>query len=218
MLKCATRWSNVYQGGNMWAGWECYLSAGRDILNLSLSIHEKYKVWEECAMNGGFRVMHEEFCLVTDFPEILKVDEQNRPHSDIGPSHTWRDGWSLYHLHGVRVPEWLVMSPSRDLDPKLLLTNEELKNVDVRREFVRKVGIERCLDVLGWKVLDKRGDYELGITRVGENERRLLKMKNPSIGVWHIEAVHPECNTVQESLNYRAYGDKTKSWEPSILT
>jgi len=63
------------------------------------------KLWEECVVHGGFRVLHEDFCMVSDFPEILLKDEQNRPHCENGPSHKWRDGWSLYHWHGVSIPE-----------------------------------------------------------------------------------------------------------------
>ena len=121
-------------------------------------------------------------------------------------------------LHGVRVPDWLVMKAARDIDPKLL-TSKEVESVDVRREFVRKVGVERCLDVLQWKPLDAQGDYVLGEITIADNmKRRYLKMLNPSVGVWHIEAVHPECQTVQESLNYRAYGDKSKQWQPTSLS
>ncbi len=51
--------------------------------------------------------MHEEFCIVSDFPEILTKDEQNRPHNKYGPSHRWRDGFEIYHLDGVRLPKEL---------------------------------------------------------------------------------------------------------------
>jgi hypothetical protein len=43
-------------------------------------------------------------------------------------------------------------------------------------------------------------------------------MKNPSIGIFHVEGV--EGNTVQEALNFRA-GLPLKgsvNWEPSLLT
>ena len=28
-------------------------------------------------------------------------------------------------------------------------------------------------------------------------------MLNPSIGVWHVEGVHPSCDTVRKALNFR---------------
>src|SRR5690606_25305506 len=85
-LECARRWGNVYQGGNMWAGYDCYLTACRDILGLELREHEAYAYWEQAAIHGGFRVMHEEFCMVSDFPEAIRVDGRNLPHCETGPS------------------------------------------------------------------------------------------------------------------------------------
>ncbi|WP_180490280.1 hypothetical protein, partial [Escherichia fergusonii] len=38
-IECAKRWWSVYQGGNMWAGYDCYLTACRDILGLELTSH-----------------------------------------------------------------------------------------------------------------------------------------------------------------------------------
>ena len=125
----------------MWAWWECYLTAGRDILGLRLSPHEKYAAWERCAIEGGFRIMHDEFCIVSDFPSRLLVDAQKRPHCDDGPSHRWRDGWSLWHVHGVCVTEQIVMRPET-------LTIEQIKNennVEVRRVMIERYGEERYI-------------------------------------------------------------------------
>src|SRR3990167_4939584 len=101
-FSCIQSVMNIYQGGNMWADYECYLTAPRDVLGLELPIYEKYKFWEQAAVHGGFRIMQDEFCLVSDFPEILLKSQQNQAHCETGPSHRWRDGWELYHLNGVR--------------------------------------------------------------------------------------------------------------------
>ena len=75
------------------------------------------------------RVVHEEFCIVCDFPEVLKLDERNRPHCADGPSHRWRDGWALYHWHGTRIPQsWIEDKTS--LTAAIALT---VRNVEQRR-------------------------------------------------------------------------------------
>lgn len=125
----------------MWAWWDCYLTAARDILGLQLPQHEKYAAWEQCAIEGGFRIMHDEFCMVSDFPERIMIDAQNRPHSEDGPSHRWRDGWSLWHIHGVRVTEQIVMRPET-------ITIEQIKaeqNAEVRRVMIDRYGEERYI-------------------------------------------------------------------------
>lgn len=125
----------------MWASFDCYLTAARDILGLRLPAHEKYAAWEAAAINGGFRYMHDEFCMVCDFPEILRQDDQARPHCADGPSHRWRDGWSLYHIHGVRVTEQIVMQPQT-------ITIQQIKaesNAEVRRVMIERYGEDRYI-------------------------------------------------------------------------
>lgn len=142
----------------MWAGYDCYLTACRDILGLELKEHAAYAFWEQAAIHGGFRVMHEEFCLVSDFPEIIKKDDQHRPHSENGPSHRWRDGWSLYHWHGVRVPaNWIEDKAS--LTPAFALGQE---NAELRRAACEIIGWESILAKLGAKVIDADPDPEIG--------------------------------------------------------
>ena len=147
LLECAARWWNTYQGGNMWAPWDCYLTAARDILGLRLDQHEKYAAWERCAIEGGFRVMHDEFCMVSDFPERLLVDPENRPHCDDGPSHRWRDGWSLWHIHGVRVTEQIVLRP----DTLTLTQIRDERNAEVRRVMIERFGESRYIEASGMK-------------------------------------------------------------------
>jgi hypothetical protein len=168
-LKDAKNWYDVYQGGNMWGSIDCYLTAARDILGLKLPQHAEYEAWEQAAIHGGFRVMHEEFCLVCDFPEILKVDAENRPHSENGPSHRWRDGWSLYHWHGIRIPaEWIEDRAS--LTPHMALTWE---NVEQRRAACEILGWVNILKALDAKIIDTDNDPEIG---------ELVEVDIPEIG------------------------------------
>jgi hypothetical protein len=161
----------VYHGGAYWAGWDCYLTSARDILGLRLSAHESYAHWEQAAIHGTFRVMHQEFCIVSDFPETLKIDDQNRPHCENGPSHRWRDGWSLYFWHGVQVPqEWIEDKTS--LTARVALT---WQNVEQRRAACEIVGWARIIDELGGRVIDADEDPEIGtlisVTLPGDDDQ-----------------------------------------------
>ena len=151
LMQCATKWWRMYQGGNMWAAWDCYLTAARDILGLRLKEHEKYAAWEQCAIHGGLRVLHEEFCIVSDFPEVILKDAQNRPHCDTGPSHRWRDGWSLYHVHGVVVPEYVIERPHEITVAAI----DSEANSEVRRVMIERYGAGRYLTDTGAKPVSK---------------------------------------------------------------
>jgi hypothetical protein len=219
-LKCAKEWYGPYQGGNMWPAWDCYLTAYRDILGLRLAEHEKYAAWEQCAIEGGFRWMHEEFCLVSDFPETLKVNSRNQPHAELGPSHRWRDGFSIWHLNGVLVEPWMAEQHPDDLDARKIL---QIENVDQRRECIRRLGSERLTQQLDAKVLHTEnrevgGNYELlAIDMNFGDPWRFLKMNNPSIDAVHVEAVPRECETVTHAINWRKSQNINQDWFPSQL-
>ena len=133
-------------------------------------------------------------------------------HNEHGPAISYAGNWDIYVLNGVCVPEWLVKKAWNDIDSKLLLKEAD---AEVRREIVRKIGIEKICYDLSAKVIDGQADYELLLLDLGDGRRRpYLKMKNPSIGVFHIEGVHPDCQTVEQALNFR---NKTVD-RPSILT
>ena len=168
----------------MWAAADSYLTAARDVLGLRLPQHEAYAAWEQAAIHGGFRVMHEDFCIVSDFPEVLRVDKESRPHCENGPSHRWRDGWSLYHWHGVRVPDHWI-EDRENLDPAEVLRAE---NVEQRAAGAAIVGWPKMLSVLQAKVVDDSGSGDIGqlieMTLPGlDRPGRFLKACCPRNGV-----------------------------------
>ncbi|MCW1959774.1 MAG: hypothetical protein KIH64_014765, partial [Mycobacterium sp.] len=175
MLRCAQHWYPMYQGGNMWSYWDCYLTAFRDVLGLVLPEHDKYKAWEACAIEGGFRLVHEEFCIVSDRPEVLKVDAQNRPHCADGPSHRWRDGWSQYHWHGMRIPEdreYIIHSPERITVQAI----DAERNAEIRRVMIDRYGPARYVTDSGAIVVHEMpADHKL----TGLRTARLLRKDVP---------------------------------------
>ena len=130
-------------------------------------------------------------------------------HNEKGPSIEYQDGFKLWHLNNVAVPEWLVMTDAGAIDPRKAL---EEKNVDVQREIIRKVGAERLLKVCDAKTLDvfmdrhsKGGnEYKLMEMTVGENIRRkYLYFEHASFyGVFYAHPVHP---SLKKALHARAW-------------
>jgi len=87
------------------------------------------------------------------------------------------------------------------------LTPEQIAketNAQVRQVMVERIGIERVCQMFKAEPVDQRGDYALLMLDLGDGRKRpYLKMRNPSIGVWHVEGVDPRARTVQEALNFR---------------
>jgi ankyrin repeat protein len=102
--------------------------------------------------------------------------------------------------------ECLATENEEDIDPRKFA---EFKNAEARREFVRRVGIERLVQALGAETLDHHDDYELLLVDLGGETGKVpfLKMLNPSVGVWHLEAVPKDIDTVKAALAWRNQSD-----------
>ena len=120
----------------------------------------------------------------------------------------------MYVLDGIRVPAWVVEVPVERWTKEQVLAE---KNAEVRRAIVRKLGIRKAMELFEAVVVHAKDysgakhfqthegrAYELLEIDFGTGgKRRYLKMKNASVGDIHIEAVHPDCNTVDQALGYR---------------
>lgn len=217
-IMCAERAYNLWQGGNQWSAWASYLTFFRHIAKLEID-YSKFDHWEQLALHSGPRIMHEEFCMISDRPTKLLVDSENRPHCDTGPFCEWSDGTKLYSIHGMRVPAELVETPADKLDAREWLKEE---NTDWRRIAFQKIGINKVVEQLGAEVVDAfecpvGGKYELLMLDIGlDSKRPFLKMRSPSIDAHHIEGVRPGITTVKEALAFR---NGTKTYiQPGALT
>jgi hypothetical protein len=175
------------------------------------------RLHEELVRSCGWVYPHDGVCFVSRRPtEIHWTDhvehKDRRIHCETGPAVAYADDWQVYALHGVTVPEWLVETPAEEIDVQRL---KEIENVEVRREFIRRVGIERVYQALGGVELDSetfesatgKHDYTLvGLRTWGDEEgaRPYLKMENPSLpGTYHLERVPVGTVTVRDALNFR---------------
>jgi hypothetical protein len=147
-------------------------------------------------------------------PRPALVLSDGRLHCERGPAVSWQGSHQQYFfLNGVHVSEEIATMPANRLDPRLMFFE---RNADVRREIVRKIGIERICEAFNAQCVDRQGDYELLMLDMRDGRLRpFLKMKNPSVpGVYHVEGVAPECQTVAEALSWRNQSDVP----PSTLT
>jgi hypothetical protein len=182
-LMCAASAYRMWQGGNQWSAWDSFLTFFQDVAKLPLD-YSNYQRWRALSEHSGPRIMHPDFCMISDRPEALTVDEQNRPHSETGPFCRWRDGSALYSWHGARVPAaWIEQRAT--LDPNEVIKHE---NVELRAAGAAIVGWPRMLTVLKAKVIDDSGSPDIGelieLKLPGlRDPGRFLKAKCPRNGI-----------------------------------
>lgn len=165
--------------------------------------------------------------VVSNKPRELHRDAQNRLHRDGGPAVSYGDGFSLYFLHGVSFDtdsmQKFVTTPADQLNPDEILN---IKNVEQRAEVIKKYGINKLFEKLPTTLLDSdtitdgsgtKHPYKLYKVMIGDNERTYLRMENPSVEETHIEAVHPDCQTVAQANSWRNFGEIQSSFEPPVV-
>lgn len=186
-----------------------------------LSIDALYELWRSTTELGLIYPLHnvtgtvQNMCIVCEKPSFVKLNENGVIHCDGGPAvkYEGHGNMIIYALNGVTVPDWLALTPSSKIPVERI---HEIKNADVKAEFVRKIGIERMLS-MGKKIDSHesyndewwtKSEYELwDMSSLFPNVEYAphLKMLNQTTKIWHVEAVSPECKNIEDSLKDR-YG------------
>ena len=174
--------------------------------------NDKYSLFINFISEVSFIIPYKGICFISEKPKINWVD--GNLSKDGGKAVEYADGYGLFSLNGVTVPEYLAMTNSGELDIQKF---HDEKNADVRTEFIRKYGVDRMLD-LG-KQLDTHENYDeewwtksayelwdMASIFEGIDYAPHLKMTNATTGVFHVEAVSPECRTIRDALKERFGG------------
>ena len=168
-------------------------------------IPAEFDIYAETEQFGPiYPLVEHDTVVVSDTTRAIHLVD-GRLHCGSGPAVHYEDNFDVWALHGVRVPKVIVVTNPEDMDkPWLQQHFIGQKNVEIRKEILMKVGPDRLLGILGGKVVDKAGDYELIQLDIGDGVMHpFLRMKNPSTDVSHVESVARACRTVAEALNFR---------------
>lgn len=149
------------------ADWLSYYNYFQEVCDLKCC--NKLQGLMDLAENSGWVSLYEDVVIFQERPNIIKFDDQKRLHCEDGPSIRFRDGFSLYHWHGVSIPaEWI--EKKADLTPNIALSWE---NIEQRRCACEILGWARILRELNSKIIDSDEDPMIGT---------LLEVNIPDIG------------------------------------
>jgi hypothetical protein len=149
--------SRLWQSGNEGADEASYVEFGRLIAELGKPPYgpngkgiqyDDWMPWLLLCKHSGPRTVTKEFCMISDRPEVLAVNDFDQPHRLGGPAKLWRDGVGMYCVDGSRVPAIYVEQPNT----LSLQTIEEEANGDVRAALIQIYGTEEWLVDCGAKV------------------------------------------------------------------
>lgn len=102
---------DAFELGNLQIGvlafWQHLRSRGARFVGLSRDL----EVMSRISSRSGPYLLHPEFCVLSDLPELLELDPSGGMHAEDGPACRWRDGTRIYSLRGVQVGSKFVVDP-----------------------------------------------------------------------------------------------------------
>lgn len=93
----------------------------------------------------GFMWLGKDKVVFVERPSIVRLDNLRRPHCVDGPAIQYRDGLTVYVIHGVPVPRKYIETSTEQIDLAEVLQEE---NAEVRMAVISKVGFKRLLETV----------------------------------------------------------------------
>ena len=162
-----------------WGAWDYYwiwLDGGRRVgavykpeLNEALNDHCTI------ARSIGYWYPFFDFCVITDRPERITLDNRNRLHGEDDAALRYRDGYGLWAINGLRLPAQIIESPAT-------LTFEQVRdepNAEIRRHMLDRFGGLRGSAAQGaWiEAVNLKPISEVDIT---------AKMQPSGLSIWNL--------------------------------
>lgn len=104
-----------------------------EMLGWADPVLERFEIDEVLTKSCGWVWWHENVLSISDRPSALHRDVDGHLHCEIGPSISYRDGWALYHWHGVLVPAYVIERPQEISVAGI----DAEQNAEVRRVMVK---------------------------------------------------------------------------------
>jgi hypothetical protein len=216
----------MWQDGGEYTGYVEWIEFLRHVAGYEREGRIDYTKWQpyaDLALHAGMRIMHEKFCIVSDRPEFMHIETVNgrgRLHSLNGPAKRYRDGWSIYAVHGVRVSAQVIEAPET-LTPEQIRTEQ---NAEVRRVMIERFGAARYAKELGAKVVHEDEYGKLLRADVGDTEpycfvEVLNSTPEPDGTVkTYTLRVPPTIRTCREGLAWTFEMPEAEMYAPEVMT
>jgi hypothetical protein len=209
-----SNWSK-FLGGQFWVSWHSFLAFLRDVCDLQFDndTWDRERAYADAQTSAGWWWPHKDFVMVCNRPEFIKRDEQGRLHSDHSMSIRFRDGWGLYHWHGVEVTAQVILKPY-ELTAKQALAE---KNAEVRRVMIERIGMERFLEEAGAECIHnhERGDlFSIDLPNDPEGVLRSVRVVDPSTGRTYFLRVPPDIKRADDAVAWTFGFDKVSDYRP----
>ena len=145
----ANLWDNLswYFWGQHESAWPAFYVWPHDALR---PMHDEKSMetlswWIDLSKSVGWWHPCEGVVFACERPLKQSVDDRGRLHCEDGPAIICRDGWKVYAIHNVRVPEYIVDRPHEITADKI----KSEQNAEIRRIMMQRFGFDRYVQEIG---------------------------------------------------------------------
>ena len=151
-------WEQVWRAGygSHDANWLGFFEFFKQELNFEIcdKLTPLMKLAEHCGWWWPFKGA----VILTEKPNSIHRDQENRLHSMTEAALSYPDGWRVYAIHGVRVPEKYILTPADKINPEEVMKES---NAEIRMAVIRKCGFAHFKNNLKHKVISASNGNEL---------------------------------------------------------
>ena len=126
-------------------------------VGIKFDVQEKYDAWQDTSKLGLIYPL-DDFCIVSQKPTEINFDKDNRLHNESGAAIKYADGFSVYSINGVRVPEKYVMTDIDKIDASEVMKE---KNAEIRTAVIKRCGFNHFRKHLKSKTISSKNNNEL---------------------------------------------------------
>jgi len=201
-------------GGSLWASYAAWADFFNEVCTISIDRNYLDSV-ESC----GYWWQLNGIVIASDRPSHIRLDSQGRLHDEKRQSIGYCNGVGWHHIHGVRVPEFVVEKPEQ-ITPQLI---QKESNAEVRRVMMDRYGAARYVKDVGGKLIhqDRFGKlYHFKDERFLELVAVEVKNSTPEIDGSiknYFLFVDPSLRTAKEAVAW-TFGMKPDEYDPAIET
>lgn len=140
--------------------WIAFYLFCRDVVGVKYNSEKSahLDLWANIARSSGWWYPYEGVCIICERPKHVRMDSQERIHDYSLPAVEFRDGWRVYAIHGVRVPEKYVLTPADKINPEEVLKES---NAEIRTAVIKKCGFAHFRKHINSKVVSSSNNNEL---------------------------------------------------------
>ena len=159
----------------------------RDVIRMDLMAPQlkDLGVAEELIRSCGWWWPFPGFCVISERPSELHLDQVGRLHHNSDAALRFSDGFGVYMWHGTQIPQSWINEPDKVSGVEVLTT----KNIEERRAGLEIFGCERVFRSAGARTIDKNENPQIG---------ELLEVMTPHAGEERLRFLKVLCGTGRE--------------------